>query len=227
MAYYVRMDEIEHLDFEPGEEDEPLGEDADGPPKSTVPMSPAQQDSNIPLGWKPTAKAPVPVMRCTQIKKDGVRCGRLSLRGYHKCVKHAGPGAKMENGNVNVYREAIIESAKLRLLDEVDPALDGLVALAQPGTAEQIRLKAYTEILDRAGIRGGFELSVEGEITVSSTDEIRKRLASLKEGADEVRKMREELHPAADAGDIVDGEVIEDSEQMTLFDELDESRDEQ
>lgn len=218
MAYDVRMDNIEHLDFEPGEDDEPLGEDADGPPKTKSPMSAAQQDSTIPLGWKPTPSAPVPVMRCTQIKKDGVRCGRWSLRGYHKCVKHAGPGAKMENGNVNVYREAIIESAKLRLLDEVDPALDGLVALAQPGTAEAIRLKAYTEILDRAGIRGGFELSVEGEITVSASDEIRKRLESLKEGADEVRKMRAQMEADTVDGEVVEADWSEDPAQPSLFD---------
>lgn len=215
MAYYVRMDGIEHLDFEPGDEEEPLGPDADGPPKGA--NTPASQESTIPLGWKPTPAQPVPVMRCTQIKKDGVRCGRWSLRGYHKCVKHAGPGAKMADGNVNVYREAVIESAKLRLLDEVDPALDGLVALAQPGTAEAIRLKAYTEILDRAGIRGGFEMSVDGEVTVSSADEIRKRLAGLKEGAEEVRKMREEALNEID-GDVVDADIIEDSEQLSLFD---------
>lgn len=212
------MDDIEHLDFEPGDAEEPLGEDADGPVKGA--NTPAAQDSTVPLGWKPTASAPVPVMRCTQIKKDGIRCGRWSLRGYHKCVKHAGPGAKMENGNVNVYREAIIESAKLRLLDEVDPALDGLVALAQPGTAEQIRLKAYTEILDRAGIRGGFEIDVSGEVTVSASDEIRKRLSTLKEGADEVAKMKAAAQANADDADIIDGEVIED--QPSLFDLTDE-----
>ena len=216
------MDDIEHLDFEPGEEPEPLGDDADGPPK--LAKSAEAQGSNIPLGWKPTPSEPVPVMRCTQIKKDGVRCGRWSLRGYHKCPKHAGPGAKMSDGNVTKYREAIIEAAKLRLLDEVDPALEGLVSLAQPGTAEQIRLKAYTEILDRAGIRGGFELSVEGEITVSASDEIRKRLGELKSGAAEVRKMREEMLNNIEDGDVVDGELVEDSEQLSLFDTEDEEQ---
>lgn len=221
------MDEIEHLDFEPGEEPEPLGDDADVAPMG---KSPAQQGTEVPVGWRPTAKQPVPVMRCSQIKKDGTRCKRWSLRGYSKCKSHSGPGALMPDGNVNKYREAVIEAAKLRLLDMSEDALETVWQLSQPGTGEAIRLKAATEVLDRAGIRGGFELSVEGEITVSSSDEIRKRLASLKEGADEVRKMREELHPAADEGDIVDGEIIEDSEQMSLFDEpteADTSEDEQ
>ena len=212
------MDDIEHLDFEPGEEPEELGDDADGPPKGA--MSPAQQGSSIPLGWKPTPNAPVPVVRCTQIKKDGVRCGRWSLRGYTKCQKHAGPGALMPDGNVNKYREAVIEAAKLRLLDSADEALETILQLKEPGTGEAIRLKAATEILDRAGIRGGFELSVEGEVTVNASDEVRKRLAELKHGADEVRKMQSKLQPTVDEnGDIVDAEVIEDSEQLSLFEE--------
>lgn len=210
------MDEIEHLDFEPGDGDEPLGEDADGPG-----FSAAQQGSEIPVAWKPTPREPVPVSRCSQIKKDGTRCKRWSLRGYHKCKSHAGPGALMPDGNVNKYREAVIESARLRLLDMADEALDTIWQLAQPGTAEAIRLKAATEVLDRAGVRGGFEVSVEGEITVSATDEIRKRLTELKTGADEVRKMREQT-----MADIVDGEVIEDSEQLSLFED-EEDEDEQ
>lgn len=219
MAYYEHMDDIEHLDFEPGDADKPLGEDADGPVASG--KSPVQQGTEIPVAWKPTAEQPVPVMRCSQIKKDGTRCKRWSLRGYHKCKSHSGPGALMPDGNVNKYREAVIEAAKLRLLDMSEEALDTIWQLSQPGTAEAIRLKAATEVLDRAGIRGGFELSVEGEITVSATDEIRKRLAGLKEGAEEVAKMRAAQVVDADA-DIVDGEILEDSEQLSLFDDSEE-----
>lgn len=121
----------------------------------------------------------------------------------------------MPDGNVNKYREAVIESAKLRLLDMGDEALNVLEALQQPGTAEAIRLKAATEVLDRAGIRGGFELSVDVEVSASPADEIRKRLAGLKEGADQVAKMRAEQEVDAD---IVDGIVVEDPDQPTLFD---------
>lgn len=206
------MDGIEHLDFEPGDEEEPLGPDADGPG-----FSAAQQGSEVPVAWKPTPAEPVPVTRCSAIKKDGTRCKRWSLRGYHKCKSHAGPGALMPDGNVNKYREAVIESARLRLLDMADEALDTIWQLAQPGTAEAIRLKAATEVLDRAGVRGGFEIDVQGEITVSATDEIRKRLEGLKEGAQEVAKMRAAQVTDPEA-DIVDGEVLEDSEQPSLFD---------
>lgn len=180
------------------------------------------QGSIVPLGWKPSKAHPVPVVRCIQIKKDGVRCGRWSIRGYTKCIKHSGPGALMPDGNVNVYAAAVIEAARLRMIDEVDPAIDGLVALSQPGSAEQIRLKAYTEILDRAGIRGGFEVEVTGEVTVSPVDLLRKRLTELKEGREAVEAMRN--------GDIVDGEIIESEDQMALFelehDEAEKSDDE-
>lgn len=220
MAYDVHMDDIEHLDFEPGEEDEPLGPDADVAPSSG--KSPVQQGSEIPLGWKPTAAQPVPVTRCVQIKKDGERCKAWSLRGYPKCRKHSGPGALMPDGNVNKYREAVIEAGKLQLLDMTDGALEVLHQLTQPGTGEAIRLKAATEVLDRAGIKGGFEIDINGDVTVSASDEIRKRLAELKNGADEVRKMQAALQPTLDEnGDIVDAEFIEDDEQLSLFDDED------
>ena len=208
---------IEHLDFEPGDPDEELPEHADAAPTQNPSGTGAlAQDSIVPLGWKPTEAKPVPVVRCTQIKKDGVRCGRWSLRGYHKCKIHSGPGANMPDGNVNKYAAAVIEAAKLRLLDDSDMALDVLVELTQPGTGEGIRLKAATELLDRAGIRGGFEVEITGEVTVSPVDEIRKRLDELKKGSIELAKMQ---------GDIVDGEIIEDEGQDALFD-MDDEEDE-
>jgi hypothetical protein len=168
--------------------------------------SPADQGSPIPLGWKPTPAEPVPVVRCTQIKADGDRCNNWSLRGYHKCFVHSGRGGLK---NVTKYAEAVVESARLRLIDESDGAVTQLVTLMQPGTAEQIRLKAATEILDRAGIRGGFEIDTTIEVTDNPADLIRKRLHELKEGAEAAQKIR-------DGYDVVDGEIIED--QPALFD---------
>ncbi len=148
------------------------------------------------------------------MKRDGERCKNWSLRGYTKCRKHAGPGV-MKDGNVAKYAEAVIEAARLRLVDSSDMALDTLIELAQPGTSEGIRLKASTEVLDRAGIRGGFEVKVEGEVTVNASEEVAKRLAKLSEGAAAVKRMREEA--STGEADIVDGEVIEDDDQETLF----------
>lgn len=180
-----------------------------------------EQGSEIPLGWKPTATEPVPVVRCVQIKRDGDRCKNWSLRGYTKCRKHAGPQYLMKDGNVQKYAEAVIEAARLRLIDSSDMALDTLLELAQPGTSEGIRLKAATEVLDRAGVRGGFEVKVEQNVNVSAGDEIAKRLENLAKGAATVEQMRAKAAAGlldSEEDDIVDGEVVDDEpEQGTLF----------
>lgn len=172
----------------------------------------------MPLGWKPSLRAPVPVIRCTQIKKNGSRCGRWSLRGYDKCIVHSGPGARMKDGNVQKYAEAVQEAARLRLLDDSDKALDLLHEfITQPGTSEQIRLKAATEVLDRAGIRGGFDVKVDVEVTQNPSEEVRTRLAELAKGAKTVEDMKaralaEAEAERAEAEQIVDAEVVEDSD---------------
>jgi len=117
----------------------------------------------------------------------------------------------MPDGNVNKYADAVIEAARLRLVGDTDKALDVLNDLMQPGSSEGIRLKAATETLDRAGVRGGFEVKVEQEITVNPSDEIGKRLAKLRAGAEAVTKMQAEataLHEEHD--DVVDAELISD-----------------
>lgn len=186
----------------------------DDPKHNKSGISAEQQGSNIPLGWKPTEAHPVPVVRCVQIKKDGERCKRWSIRGYTKCLRHAGPGARMKDGNVSQYAAAVIEAGRLRLIDEVDPAIDNLLALMEPGTGEAIRLKATTEVLDRAGIRGGIEIEVTGDVMDSPADELAKRLLKLRAGAEAVQRMKEE-RVAADA-EVVDAEIVE--EDTPLFD---------
>ena len=176
------------------------------------------QGSEIPLGWKPSRAAPIPVVRCTQIKADGIRCKRWSLRGYDKCIKHAGPGALMPEGNVNKFTEAVIEAGRLRLVGDTDKAIDVLNDLMSTQSSEGIRLKAATEILDRAGVKGGFDVNVEVQVTENPADEINARLAKLAQGAATVKKMRAEVqaqHASAEH-DVVEGEIIDD-EQETLF----------
>lgn len=192
----------------------------DQPEQNPRALTAAEQGSEIPLNWKPSAAEPVPVVRCQQIKKDGERCKNWSLRGYVKCRKHSGPGALMKDGNVNKYREAVIEAGRLRLIDNTDMAIDVIEQLLLPGTSEGIRLKAATEIMDRAGLRGGFELKTDVDVKVSASDEIAKRLQKLADGAAHVEQMKQkaqeslstEMVPLDDADDIVDGEVIDGGE---------------
>jgi hypothetical protein len=187
-------------------------------------LTAVEQGSNIPLGWKPTAAEPVPVVRCVTIKKDGERCKRWSLRGYDKCYRHSGSGNLK---NVEKYADAVVEAARLRLIGNTDTAVDVLEQLMQPGTAEGVRLKAATEVLDRSGVRGGFEVQVEGEVKHSPAEEIQKRLDKLAQGAQAVESMRSRIrraHADPDADeDVVDAEIIDDDDdehQPALF-ELD------
>lgn len=174
--------------------------------------SAALQGSITPLNWKPTPTKPVPVVRCTQIKKDGERCKRWSLRGYTKCHRHAGPGA-MKDGNVSKYAAAVVEAARLRLIDDSDKALEVLNELLQPGSSEGIRLKAATEVLDRAGIRGGIDVKVDVEVHEDPAVVIADRLAKLAEGAEEVKKMQAKSRQGDSSEDIVDAEVVDEADE--------------
>jgi hypothetical protein len=78
------------------------------------------------------------------------------------------------------------------------------------GQSEPARLKAATEILDRAGVRGGVEMDIGVDVQVrSAADIVNERLQRLALGA---------IHAAARLPDalVVDAEpVIEDSTTTT------------
>jgi len=150
-----------------------------------------------PREFRPTMQRPVPSLRCTGVirsgPKQGEQCPNWAVLGTHVCLSH---GAQVPN--VRKKAEAVLEAARMRLIGNVDAAIDTLEALLDPSTADHVRLKASTEILDRVGVRGGMEVNHTGEVTVSAADEVRKRLEAL---AGRV---------GADADDsVVDAEVVE------------------
>lgn len=180
-------------------------------PSGTVPGA---QGSIIPLGWKPTADKPVPVVRCVVIKKDGNRCGKWSLRGHTKCMSHLGTAAR-NFPSIREHMDAVIESARMRLLDDSDVAIDTLEDLLQPGTSEGIRLKAATEVLDRIGVRGGFEVDVEVQHTEDPAQVLAQRLKVLRE-----RGLAGTAHLTDKPAEVIeDAEVVDDGDhqQETLF----------
>jgi antitoxin component of MazEF toxin-antitoxin module len=75
-----------------------------------------------------------------------------------------------------------------------------------------VRLKATTEILDRAGIRGGQDISVDVEVNDSrpAAQVVAERLARLAEGAQAVAARVRALEVETDKsdGEIVDAEVV-------------------
>lgn len=181
------------------------------------PDEPEDEHPSVPVAWRPTVAEPVPVVRCTVIKKDGDRCRRWSLRGATVCVVHGG-----QLPPVREKAEAIVESARMRLVQNTDKAVDVLEELMQPGTSENVRLKAATEVLDRSGVRGGYEVDTKTEITVSPSEELASRLTQLRRRSVEAQERLSDVF----GSQIIDGEVVSDEDaeadpepdQQTLFD---------
>jgi hypothetical protein len=97
--------------------------------------------------------------RCTNVKDDGIRCqlwssGRLQddglCRVHLRSVKHR-PGDD-------------IERARMKLTQAAPYAVDMLENMMLNAESEPVKLKAATEILDRAGVRGGIELDANVNI---------------------------------------------------------------
>lgn len=140
-----------------------------------------EQGSNIPTGWKPTLDQPLPVVRCTGTVRNGdragQRCGRWSIQGHDKCMVHGG-----NLPNVQAAAQKKVEAAKLRLIEDADLAVDTLFELLKPGTADNVKLGAAKEILDRAGVKGAIDVNVEVKHT-NPSDDIFKKLAIMRERA--------------------------------------------
>lgn len=154
--------------------------DDDTPPPgpSTGKASPLQQGTVVPAGWKPTMAKPIPNIRCTGTVRNGdrkgERCGKWAIQGGTVCRSHGGTIP-----NVQEYAKKMVEAARLRLIDDADLAIDTLFELIQPGTADQVRLGASKEILDRAGVKGPIDFHVEVEHKVSPVENIKNRLANI------------------------------------------------
>ena len=161
------------------------------------------QDGDLvkpPKAWKPTVLDPFPSFRCTKIMDSGEQCKNMGIRGMlpenAKCTNHGG-----KNPAVKEKARSRVDAARMKILEDAETAAEVLSSLTLAGTADNIRLKAATEILDRAGVRGGVEIDVSGDVTVNTADEVRKRLASLALGIED---------------SIEDAEIVEDEEPKEL-----------
>jgi hypothetical protein len=85
-------------------------------------------------------------------------------------------------------------------------AVDKLEELMEYAESEPVQLKAATEILDRAGVRGGIEIDSNVNIDVRPAAEvINERLNRLAAGAIQAAAMLSQ-----NGADVVDAEVVED-----------------
>ena len=137
----------------------------------------------VPDDWKPTLEKPLPALRCSHVRPDGTRCKKFGLRGTgmtatngkSMCFAHGG-----SLPSVKKMAEAQVMAARMKLIENVDGAVDTLLELTQPGTADQVRLGAVKEILDRAGLKGAPDMTVEVEHTISYRDKIEKKLEEIR-----------------------------------------------
>ena len=148
--------------------------------------------------------------RCQAIKDDGIRCqlwtsGRLQddglCRVHLRSIKHR-PGDD-------------IERARAKLTQAAPYAVDVLEDMMTNAESEPVKLKAATEILDRAGIRGGVELDTNVNIDVRpAASVIAERLNRLAINANDAASKLVDLGIKVEADkDIIDAEVVTDSEK--------------
>ena len=157
---------------------------------------------------KPTAMP----HRCRQVKDDAIRCmlwssGRLKDDGL--CRVHLRHVKKNPSDDIERARKKLVQAAPY--------AVDILEDLMNSAVSEPVRLKASTEILDRAGVRGGIEL--DGNINVtdgrSAADIISERLGRLAQGAihtaAQLATAGIEVHDAEEVPQTNDGQDKEDT----------------
>jgi hypothetical protein len=164
----------------------------------------AEQNAGGPISNKREPKG-LP-HRCRIIKQtDGIRCMLW------------GSGRRKDDGVCRIHLRTgrtageSVERARRKLVQAAPYAVDVLEELMDAAESEPVRLKASTEILDRAGIRGGQDINIEMEVTDArpAAQIVMERLQRLAEGAAAVQA-RLEIDNNTD-GEIVDAEVIEES----------------
>jgi hypothetical protein len=112
-----------------------------------------------------------------------------------------------------------VERARSRLTQAAPTAVDILEDLMQGAESEPVKLKAATEILDRAGVRAGFDINTDVTIDVRpAASVIAERLQRLSNNALEATKRLEEAQEQTiiveaeetETANTVDAEVVSD-----------------
>lgn len=157
-----------------------------------------EQNDGGPKGSKKPANLP---HRCTAVKVDGLRCqlwtgGRPQDDGL--CRVHLG---SLKNKTTDS-----VERARERLTQAAPSAVDVLEELMENAESEPVKLKAATEILDRAGVRGGVEIDTTVNLDV-------RPAASII--AERLLRLAPQALAVEDAEVIVDAEEVSEEKQET------------
>lgn len=165
--------------------------------------------------WRRAAREGIPEeerqpfpARCETIRHDETRCWNWASNPVKlpRCKAHAGWEAE--------ERTKVMQYAKQRIVEATPEAVDQLEFLAHNGETDAVKLKATTEILDRAGIRAGFEIDQRVEVeVVDPALEVQRRLEKLAKARLEMQRRQE---AAALEQDTVQGEVVTNDERRAL-----------
>ena len=172
-------------------------------------FSTAPEDGPNPTDWKPTPDRPVPTWRCEHVRIDGSRCKQPGVRGTGPEASVLTEGrntralCKFHGGalpHVKQLASETVSAARMRLVGATDMALDTVFDLAtNPKVAEAVRLKAATEILDRAGvIKTAPEIQVEVTHKTDFASEIEKKMITMQ------NRFKEQFDELTDEGEIVE-----------------------
>lgn len=163
-----------------------------------------QENGGLPAGSRKKPAA-LPT-RCRHIKEDGIRCmmwssGRAKDDGY--CRVHLGSIQRKPGED--------IERARAKLTQAAPYAVDVLEDLMENAISEPVKLKASTEILDRAGVRGGVEVDANLNVTDSrsAADIVADRLARLSRSAIDVASRLVEAGVSQEESDVNDSENLQ------------------
>lgn len=159
----------------------------------------------------PRKKPAAMPLRCRAIKDDGIRCmlwssGRPADDGY--CRIHLGSLQRRPGEDV--------ERARAKLTQAAPYAVDVLEDLMENAASEPVRLKASTEILDRAGVRGGVEFDANISINDGrpAAQIVAERLERLAAGAAgiAVKLAAAGIELPSSNNNIIDVEVAEEGQ---------------
>ena len=185
-----------------------LAADADIPTwvRNAIREREAQVERDVPRHERRT----MPV-RCEMVRTDGTRCWNWSglEEGVARCYLHLRHKSQAD--------ERLIQAAKLRLIQAAPAAVDRLEELMESANGEAVRLRATTEILDRAGVRAGVDVHQEVDVKVTAaSDEVRQRLERLAtnaQAAADARERAEERLRAELEANTIDAELEPDDER--------------
>lgn len=148
--------------------------------------------------------------RCRQIKDDSIRCMLWSS------------GRPNDDGLCRIHLRSTkhktsddIERARTKLQQAAPYAVDMLEDLMENAESEPVKLKAATEILDRAGVRGGIEIDSTVNIDVRpAASIISERLNRLASGAIEAAgKLAAAGVRVETEEDIIEAEVVPNGQE--------------